>query len=35
MSSETNSTFDVTSPFDGALIKTLPYTDEDATFAAL
>ena len=35
MRSESSSTFDVTSPFDGALIKTLPYTDEDTTFAAL
>lgn len=35
MTSETSSTFDVTSPFDGTLIRTLPHTDEAASFAAL
>ena len=35
MTTESNSTFDVNSPFDGSLIQTLSYSDEGATFAAL
>ncbi len=35
MTTESDSTFNVTSPFDGELLQTLSYTDESATFVAL
>jgi len=35
MQDESRQTFDVRSPFDGALIETLPHTDETAALAAL
>ncbi len=35
MASESRKTFDVNSPYDGALIQSLPYMDENAAMAAL
>ncbi len=35
MSTASDTTFDVRSPFDGALVQTLPHTDEPASFTAL
>jgi len=35
MTNESIPTFDVTSPFDGQLVRTLSYTDEQATFDSL